>query len=361
MVTDLDQMIEQLGELVNVETPSTDIEACQRGADVIAKIGSGIIGRPPERLDVDGRPHVRWGGDDPSVLLVGHFDTVWPLGTIDRLPFAVKDGVATGPGCFDMKSGIVMAFHVLAGAGEDVGLLLTSDEEIGSQTSRALIERTAAGARAALVMEPAGDGGALKIGRKGVGSYGVWFTGRAAHAGLEPEKGRSALLALAEVVPLIAALTEADAGTTVTPSLANAGSAVNVVPANAYLEIDVRTTSADEETRVREAITGLATTVEDVGLAVKELTGRPPFAEALSAELFATALEAATAVGLGAPTGLTVGGGSDGNFTAAIGVPTLDGLGGVGGGAHAEDEHVLVASMPERVALVSELVRRLAG
>jgi glutamate carboxypeptidase len=359
---DLDQMLEALEHLVTVESPSSDKAACAMCADALTEVARRVIGADPERIVVDESTHLRWrfGSAPTKVVLIGHLDTVWPLGTLAELPFAVTDGVARGPGSFDMKSGLVMALHALAALDDldGVTLLVNSDEEIGSLSSRALVEETARGARAALVLEPSVDG-ALKTARKGVGFYDFAIAGRAAHAGLEPENGANALVALADAVRAFNALGDRAKGTTVTPTMASAGTARNVVPAQASVAIDVRGETQDELVRVDSAIRALQPTVEGTSFSVGGGINRPPLAAEASAELFVRAQRLAADLGLAPLRGQAVGGGSDGNFTAGIGVPTLDGLGAVGDGAHARTEHVVVASMPERAALVAALVRDL--
>ncbi len=361
-----DAMVDQLGSLVSVETPSADVAACNAGADVVAGLGAALLGAAPERLEAGGRPHLRWRwpapSGSPSVALIGHFDTVWPLGTLARWPFAADRmaRTATGPGCFDMKAGIVQLLHAVAALGDPAGLeiLLTSDEEIGSPTSRALVEQAAARADAALILEPSAHG-ALKIGRKGTGWYRLSVAGRAAHAGLEPERGANALTELAHLVLQVGVMARPELGTSVTPTLASAGTAANVVPAQAVVEVDVRVAEPDEAGRVEREMLGLATTVPGTVLTVAGGPNRPPLPVRASTALFAAAQAAAAELGIGPVDGVVVGGGSDGNFTAAAGCPTLDGLGAVGDGAHAEGEHVQIAAMPDRAALLANLIGRL--
>ena len=358
LASKLPAMAEDLRSLVAVESPSDDLAACRAVVDCAADLGAGLLGQRPEVLEVDGRAHLRWRfGTTGRVLVVGHLDTVWPLGTLARRPFRVQDGVATGPGCFDMKAGVVQALHALATLDDfdGVEVLLTTDEELGSQTSRLLIEDGARRAGAALVCEPSADGGALKLGRKGTGMYTLVVTGRSAHAGLEPEKGANALIQAAHLVLALAPLGRPEAGTTVTPTMAAAGTATNVVPAEARVEVDVRVAQPGEAARVDAAMQALAASVPGCRLEVRGGPNRPPMTETSSAGLWARAQLLAASLGLAPLTGVTVGGGSDGNFTAAAGCPTLDGLGPVGGGAHAETEHVILAAMPERAALLAEL------
>jgi glutamate carboxypeptidase len=355
-------MAEQLGDLVTAESPSDDLDLLARCADRVAGLGASLLGRDPERLNAGGRFHLRWQlgrpQTPPAVVLIGHYDTVWPAGTLDRFPYAIDaSGRASGPGAFDMKAGIVQMFHALSALEtvDGVTCLLTADEEIGSPSSRQLIEETARGARAALVLEASVDGD-LKIARKGTSMYDLHVTGRAAHAGLEPEKGANATIELAHQVLAISALGRSDLGTTVTPTVARAGSTTNTVPASAVLSIDVRASVVDEQERVDAALRKLRPVVAGTALRLEGSPNRPPFQEASSASLLARARRAASQLGLVPPAGVAVGGGSDGNFTAAIGVPTLDGLGAVGDGAHAEGEYVVLDAMPERAALLAALV-----
>jgi len=356
------EMVGALEALVEAESPSGVPDALASCAARITELFADRLGRKPEQLG----PHLQWSGGEtagPQVLLVGHYDTVWPLGTLARRPFTLTDGRATGPGSFDMKAGIVQLVEALATIDDldRVRVLLTADEELGSQTSRSLVQDAARRASAALILEPSADAGSLKTARKGTGMYTLRVAGRAAHAGLEPQKGANALVALAEVVLAAARLGRPELGTTVTPTMAAAGSASNVVPDEATAELDVRTAVPEEAERVDADVRRLATTLAGTRLSVVGGPNRPPMPGSASALLFARAESCAERLGIGPLGSASVGGGSDGNFTAAAGAPTLDGLGAVGGGAHAEDEHVLVATMPERAALLAELVEDLLG
>ncbi|MFI5529651.1 M20 family metallopeptidase [Kitasatospora sp. NPDC051853] len=351
----VEAMIEDLGRLVRTESPSDDPTALKASAGVVAEMIEGRLGGRAAIVELDGLPHVHWsGGGEPAVLVLGHHDTVFPLGTLERRPFTVADGRATGPGVFDMLGGLVQAVHGLATLDDlsGVEILVTADEEVGSRSSRALIEERALACGAVLVFEGAADGGGLKTARKGTGGFHVTVTGRASHAGLEPEAGVNALIEAAHQVLAIAALGRPGLGTTVTPTVATAGTAENVVPASATVLVDVRVETRDEKERVEAAFAALTPYVEGATIAVSGGIGRPPMPEAASAALFAVARELLPGV-----EGRAVGGGSDGNFTAALGVPTLDGLGAVGGGAHSDDEYLLVGSMVERAELVAGLVR----
>lgn len=294
------------------------------------------------------------------MLLVGHHDTVFPLGTVTERPFRVESGRAFGPGVFDMKAGIVQAIHALASIDDTTGVevVISADEEVGSGTSKNLIVERARACGVALVLEPSADGGALKSARKGTGTYELLVHGRAAHAGLEPEKGVNALVEAATQVLRIASFGDPAKGTTVTPTVATVGTADNVVPARARVLIDVRAEDPRESDRVDAAMRSLRA---DLPGAVIELAGgfnRPPMPESTSRDLVAHAQDVARQLGLGDISAVAVGGGSDGNFTAAAGVPTLDGLGAVGAGAHADHEWVDVGAMVDRARLLAGLVER---
>ncbi|WP_310521877.1 M20/M25/M40 family metallo-hydrolase [Agromyces aerolatus] len=348
-----------IGRLVTHESPSSDLAAVAASARTLAALGTELLGRAPEVVELEGRTHLRWRfGASTRVLLVGHHDTVWPLGSLATHPFAVVDGVLTGPGSFDMKAGVVMALHAVAGLAERDGvtLLVTGDEELGSPTSRTLIEHEATGADAALVLEASGPGGALKTERKGVSLYTVRVHGRAAHAGLEPERGVNATVAAAHATLAIAALADPAAGTTVTPTVLHSGTTGNTVPAEAAITVDVRLRTAAEQDRVDLAIRALEPAVPGSTITVDGGPNRPPLEAQASAALFRRADRLSVTLGLPAPTAVAVGGASDGNFTAGIGVPTLDGLGAVGGGAHADDEHVIVGELAPRTRLLTALI-----
>ncbi|RSN04909.1 glutamate carboxypeptidase [Nonomuraea sp. WAC 01424] len=355
-------LIAGIERLVRCESPSDDLAAVARSATAVAEVGAALLGAGPERIVLDGRTHLRWRfGREPRVLLLGHHDTVWPVGSLERLPFEVRDGVLRGPGCFDMKAGLVMAFHALAALDDldGVTLLVTGDEEPGSPTSRELVEDEARGCAAALVLEAAGPGGALKTERKGVSRYEVLVRGRAAHAGLEPERGVNATVEVGHQIAAVAALADPALGTTVTPTRLEAGTTVNTVPARARFEVDVRVRDAAEQRRVDAAMRALRPVLPGAGVAVGGGPNRPPLPASASRELFDRARRLADALGIGPLASVAVGGASDGNLTAGTGTPTLDGLGAVGGGAHADDEHVLVAELPGRTRLLAALVAEL--
>jgi glutamate carboxypeptidase len=355
-------MLADLETLVNTESPSLDLTLLAESARVLADLMERRLGTAPMIIDSPNGPHVLWsGGGDPKVLIVGHHDTVFPVGTVAARPFAVVDGAATGPGVFDMKAGIVQAIHGVASLADRSGveILVTSDEEVGSDASRALIEERALVCGNVLVCEPSADGGALKVARKGTGTFELVVHGRAAHAGLEPEKGVNSLVAAAELITTVITFADPSKGTTVTPTVASAGTADNVVPAQTRVKVDVRVEQAGEDERVVGLFGRLSSTVPGATLEVLGGLNRPPMPASAAEALFPVAVEAARLHGLGELVGVAVGGASDGNFTAARGVPTLDGLGAVGGGAHADHEHVLVDTMVPRAQLLAAIVAAL--
>ena len=344
-----------------VESPSLDLVATAAAAGAADDLVLDLLGSRCERYDDDGRVHLCWSGGGPArVVLVTHVDTVWPLGTLGRWPFSVDGDVATGPGAFDMKAGLVQGLHALSLLPDLTGVrvLITTDEEVGSPTSRELIEKTAIGAAAALVLEPSA-GGALKSARKGVSLYELVVHGRAAHAGLDPEKGINAGVELARQLLALDALPGEGLGTTVTPTVLTGGTTTNTVPARASVAVDVRVASAAEQDRVDAALRAMRPVADGARLEVLGGPNRPPLPLSASADLFERARRIADQLELPPLRDVHVGGGSDGNFTAGIGVPTLDGLGAVGDGAHAEGEHVVVSAMAERAALVAGLVQEL--
>jgi glutamate carboxypeptidase len=362
-------MMSSLAELVRLESPSRDKAALDSlgthlanrlrrlGASVEivpnAQGGDHILGRFAEHIAAS------------PALVLGHFDTVWPLGTIGRLPFRVdEDGRAFGPGIFDMKASLVVLLAVMEHFGKHrlwrrpIWVLLTSDEELGSPTSRGLIEQLARQSGYVLVLEPALADGSLKTSRKGVGRFRLDVQGRAAHAGVAPQDGRSAIVELAHQILRLQDLEDRVAGTTLTVGVVHGGTTPNVVPAHASAEIDVRVASRAEEVRIERALGALHPITSEVCVTVSGSFNRPPMERTPGiANLFEQARRLAAALRPGFElTEGSSGGGSDGNFTAALGIPTLDGLGALGGGAHADDEHILVASLFERAAILSSLL-----
>ncbi|HMC68556.1 MAG TPA: M20/M25/M40 family metallo-hydrolase [Mycobacteriales bacterium] len=353
-------LVDDVAELVSCESPSEDLEAVARCADVLADVAQRRIGLKPERIEVEGRVHLRWQTRGARVVLLGHLDTVWPMGTLARWPFTIDGDRMTGPGVFDMKFGLVQmvaAVQSLDGV-EGLTMLVTSDEEIGSSTSQALIEDTCRDAQAVLVLEPSADG-ALKVARKGVGMFRLDIAGKAAHAGLEPHNGINASVEAAHAILAAAGLARPDVGTTVTPTVVSSGTTVNTVPAVASVAVDVRAETVAEMQRVEQALSSLSPQLPGASLKLVTRSLRQPLERAMSADLFARAQQLAATLGLDPLEGVAVGGGSDGNITAGLGVATLDGLGAVGGNAHAEGEWASMAALPDRVSLVAALVRDL--
>jgi glutamate carboxypeptidase len=364
-------------ELTDAESPSHDDDALRACADVLTRLADEVVGVPADLVTLrDGGPpavRVRCGGDTAQgrVLLLGHYDTVWPLGTLADRPFTVRDGRITGPGVFDMKAGLAQALVAMraVGCAGDTGpavtLLVTYDEEVGSPDGRALLESTAAEAQAVLVLEPAGPNGAPKHARKGWARYEVVVTGRAAHVGLDPDAGRNALVDLARLVTHLDRLDRGREGLRVIPTTARAGQTSNTIPGHAQLNVDVRGERADDLAWVDDELRAL---VGDAGRGGQdcelELTGglnRPPMEPDTAEALAQRAARCARELRVDLPPPIAVGGVSDGNFTAALSVPTLDGLGAVGGGAHADHEWVDATSMPSQAALLAALVHDLTA
>ncbi|MCS4594453.1 M20 family metallopeptidase [Brevibacterium sediminis] len=363
----LPDMLADIERVISIETPSHDKAAVAAGARDFAALLGDRLGAEAELLEVDGTAHLRlrFGTGPARVVLLNHQDTVWPHGTLDRIPFSTEDGILRGPGSFDMLTGAIMSVHATAMVADHLGeggldglsILVTGDEEIGSVSSSDLIRAEAAEAKAVFVME-ASAGGALKLERKGTSNYVLKFTGKASHAGLEPEKGINAGMALALTLPLVADLADAEAGTTVVPTVISAGTTSNTVPAEARVDIDVRARTAAELERVDAQIRELAAKPQVEGSMTEVLGGinRPPFEREQSAALFERATALAGELDLPAPQGVSVGGASDGNFTAGDGIATLDGLGAVGDGAHAEHEHAVIDEIAPRTALLAALI-----
>lgn len=350
--------VDMLEALVSIETPTGHAAGIAGAYDLVDSWLAPLVGAA--RLEtVDGVAHARWGAERPRVLLLGHIDTVWPLGTIDRLPFAVDGDRCSGPGVFDMKGGVVAAAQALALATrkDDVGVLLTADEEVGSLTSRALLERAASESEAVLVMEPS-LGGAVKVARCGGSIYTIDVRGRAAHAGLEPWNGVNALVELARHLTDLPGLGDAGLGTTVSPTVAHGGTATNVIPDHAYMRVDVRGWSMGELERIDRALRERRPIDPGARLEVSGGINRPPMEEHSSLDLLRLAREVVATQQWSELRTVSVGGASDGNFTAALGIPTLDGLGVDGDGAHAEHEWASLASIGQRARLVAGMIDR---
>ncbi|MEQ7127930.1 M20 family metallopeptidase [Actinopolymorpha sp. B11F2] len=363
------EMVDLLAEWVSIESGSDDPAGLAEMAGRLEqRFGElGTLTRHP--LGPEGAPHLSLTvpGAEPEsapVVVLGHYDTVWARGTLSRMPLRIEDGILTGPGSFDMKSGLVLLLYALReleaqgrAPRRQVRILLSCDEEVSSRTSRELIETAATGAAAAFVLESPLPGGALKTVRKGIATYRLAIGGRAAHAGIEPDKGASAIVELAHQVQALHRLNDRERGTTVNVGVVRGGSRPNVVAAHAEAEIDVRVATAAEASRVEQAITGLFPAVTGTTLTVRVEASRPPMESTpASRQLFAHARAIAAGMGAGDLGEGSTGGASDANLVAAMGVPTLDGLGPEGGGAHADHEHVLIESMPRRAALIAGLL-----
>jgi len=353
-------------DLVRLESPSTDKVALDRvGAEIarlFVELGARAAPLPQERSGDHLRIEI--GRGDTQVLVIGHFDTVWPIGQIETMPVRRKDGRLYGPGSYDMKAGIAMtllAARILIETNRlpshRITMIWTSDEEVGSDTSRAILEAEARRSRAVFVLEPALAGGGVKTARKGVADFRIEATGISAHAGVEPDKGASAIHELAWQAVQLLALNDPSRGLTINVGCIGGGTRPNVVAAEATMDVDVRIPTEADAARVTTAITTLVPRDPRVRLRVSGGVNRPPMERTAGvAALYERAARIARQLGKELPEGAT-GGGSDGNFTAALGIPTLDGLGPDGAGAHALHEHVLIDSVPFRAALLAELLR----
>ncbi|PXA77861.1 M20 family metallopeptidase [Auritidibacter sp. NML100628] len=359
----LADMLRDIQKLVEVESFSSDLEAVARGAEAVSEVISQRLGATVEILQVDGVTHLRlrFGAGNPKVVILTHQDTVWPLGTLERIPFSNDGSKLRGPGSLDMQTGVVMAVHataMLQELGVDLDglcILVTGDEEVGSTTSQELILSESQNATAVFVTEGAFET-SLKIARKGTSDYVVAVKGRAAHAGLEPEQGINAGLALALLVPKIAGMSDPDQGTTVTPTVIKAGTTPNTVPASAQVTVDVRTPTREEQDRVDAEMRQLVSPLPGATVTVLGGVNRPPMERSTGADLLTQAQTIAETLGIEPFEGVGVGGASDGNFTAAQGIPTLDGMGACGAGAHADHEHALVEYIAPRTALLAAMV-----
>jgi glutamate carboxypeptidase len=364
------EIIEIIRQLVELESPSDVKQSVDRVSTVLAsrfgELGGKIKFHPSEKfgkhLQIDFWPR---RNKAKPVLLLGHMDTVYAIGTISKMPCKVSKGRVSGPGVLDMKGGIALAFHAIEAmlAWNDgklprrVTLLLVSDEEVGSSSSRPITEKLARDAAAVLVIEPAyGLHGAVKTARKGVGEYRIEVKGIAAHSGLDFEKGQSAVIELAHQILEIAKLGDAKSGLTLNVGRISGGTRTNVVPASASASIDVRVASASAVSEIDRQIKALRPVNRHCSLSISGRINRPPLerSEGVVA-LYHKARDIAQELGLDLQEA-SVGGGSDGNFTAALGIPTLDGLGAVGEGAHAEHESVVIEELPRRAALLAGLI-----
>lgn len=358
-------LVDLLKRLIAVESPSTDKAAVDRlgalVADELRALGADV--------QVDAQTAVgdhivgRWGAGRDGVLLLGHMDTVYDLGALARQPIREADGKLYGPGAIDMKASLAMALTALrqlqahgAWPARPVTALFTSDEEIGSQHSRALIERLARESAVVLCLEPCLPDGSLKTERKGIGEMTIQVRGRATHAGADHENGRNAIEELAHHILAAQRLTDYRLGTTVNVGVVRGGTRTNVVPDEAWAEVDFRVARPEEAERLAAWMQARAPVTRGTTVTVTGGLNRPPMPrDETMARTFRRAQQLAAAIGLTIGEGGT-GGGSDANFVAPLGVPVLDGLGALGNGAHSEREHVVIASLPERTALLAALI-----
>ena len=362
-------MLDLLRRLVEMESPSdnkTAIDALSKflGAELF-RCGGKAVFSPQDEFG--NHLKVEFSGNSARpVLLLGHMDTVWPLGTLQKMPFRVEGARAFGPGIYDMKAGIVMmifALRALAAARAEhppVTILLDSDEEIGSPTGRPLVEATARECQAVLVLEPSqGPAGHLKTARKGVGDYTIRVRGRASHAGVDFEKGRSAVVELARQILEITKFTDTARGITVNPGVVQGGTRSNVVAAEAEAEVDIRVARAADAQELETKFQSLKAFDPDCSLEVTGGLNRPPMERTQgTVRLFGLVQELGVKLGMKVEEAST-GGGSDGNFTSALGIPTLDGLGALGEGAHAVNESIVIEELPRRAALLACLIQSL--
>jgi glutamate carboxypeptidase len=359
------RLLKRLRELVEVESPSEDKAGVDRVGLVVGGWASELGGEVKRHsqtalgdvLEIEFASGLSTNG---RVLLLGHLDTVWPMGTLARMPWRESEGKIFGPGVLDMKVGVVMALEAIAavkaiGIERPVTLLLNSDEEVGSSVSRAITERVAKECAAVFVMEPA-QGLAYKTARKGVGHFDLRIEGVGSHAGVDFERGHSAVLEMARVVQVVSAFTDLECGLTVNAGVIRGGTRSNVVASECSAEVDVRIANARDASRVEEMFHALTTVDKACKLTVSGGINRPPMErKAGTVALFQQARKLANEIGIVLEEAAT-GGGSDGNFTAALGVPTLDGMGAVGEGAHAAHEHIVVKHLVARTALLAGMI-----
>ena len=364
-----DQIVQTIRQLVETESPTENKQAVDRLGTLLAGRFEALGGHAKfhrvqnfgDHLQVD---FAGAGGGKP-VLLLGHLDTVYPVGTLATMPCRVADGRLWGPGSFDMKSGIAFMLHAIEALRtwhqdtlpRPVTLLLVSDEEVGSDTSRLITENLAKKSAAVLVLEPShGPKGAVKTARKGIGEYVLKVTGKAAHSGLDFEKGQSAILELARQTIAISKLVDLKRGLTLNVGTVQGGTRVNVIPAEASAVLDVRVARKQDAAGIDRKLRSLKPFNRKCKLEITGGMNRPPMERtATVAALYKKAAEIAKQLGWKLEEA-SVGGGSDGNFTAGLGIPTLDGLGGVGEGAHATHESILISEFPRRTALLAALI-----
>jgi glutamate carboxypeptidase len=362
-----EQIVQTIREFVEIESPSDNKVAADRmGAFLAGSFeAAGGRARVHRAQDFADSVQIDFAGREKTkpVLLLGHFDTVYPLGTLANMPCHVADGRMHGPGVLDMKSGIAMMLYAIAGLKawhtelpRPVTVFLVSDEEVGSYSSRKITEALAKESSAVLVLEPAGPRGAVKTARKGVGEYTLTVKGVAAHAGLDPKKGHSAILELAKQITTISKLNDLTHGLSVNPGVIRGGTRTNVIAAEATAEIDVRIAHAKQAGMLDRKLHALKPFDKRCSLRIEGGVNRLPMERnAGVAALYEKARGIAIQIGWELEEA-AVGGGSDGNFTAGMGIPTLDGMGGDGQGAHAVHEHIVIAELPRRALLLAGMI-----
>ena len=361
------EMVAQVREMVVRESPTHDKPACDALCVYLAEQFEALGGRVKIQRQAKAGNHllIEFAGarGRKPVLLLGHYDTVYDLGTLKTMPWREDNGRLAGPGVFDMKSGIAQIMFALralrevsGGLPRPVKVWLVSDEEEGSESSRALTEKLASQCEAVFVCEPAGPGGALKTARKGVGGFVIKVTGQASHAGLDFDKGQSAILELSHQIQAVSRLTDLQRGITLNVGVIRGGTRTNVVAAEAVAEVDLRIARKTDGPVMERKVKSLRPVNKKCSLQIEGGVNRPPLERTKQvAALFRTAQK--IALDLGFPLAeIAVGGGSDGNFTGGLGIPTLDGLGAVGDGAHAKHEFVVAAELPRRAALLAGLI-----
>jgi glutamate carboxypeptidase len=365
------QIAATIRELVEIESPSDNKAAADRLAEEVARRFAALGGRIELHHASDFGNHLQVDFASKSagkaVLLLGHYDTVYPLGTLANMPSRAVGDKLTGPGVLDMKSGIALILASITALQEwnggnlprRVSVLLVSDEEVGSESSRAITEALAKNASAVLVLEPSfGPEGAVKTARKGVGEYEVKVSGKASHAGLDFQKGVNAIVELARQIEKLSGFTDLKKGLSVNVGVVRGGSRTNVVPAEASAQVDVRIARMKDANGIDRRMRSLRPFNRRCKVEILGGINRPPMERTVGvAALYDKAVAIAGDLGWKLSEA-AVGGGSDGNFTAGLGIPTLDGLGGVGDGAHATHEYILISELPRRAALLAGLIEQ---
>jgi len=362
------QLIERIGELVAVESPSNSKAGVDQAQSLFATWAAAAGGKVRryrhkdfgDSVSVTFRPNQ---SREPAIMLLGHLDTVWELGTLARMPWRVTRDRISGPGVLDMKAGVVMALTAIESLSElgllkrPVTVLLHGDEEVGSPASRSLTEELARKVESVYVLEPAqGESGAYKTARKAVGLYRLSVTGKAAHSGVDFEQGQSAILELARQIQVLQEHTDLARGITVNPGVIGGGTGSNVIAAEAWMEIDVRVARMRDVAKVDRSLRAMKPVNKACKVAVSGGMNRPPMERTPgTVSLFRRAQQMAELLRIPLDEAAT-GGGSDGNFTSALGIPTLDGMGAVGAGAHAAHEHIVRKHLVPRTALLAAML-----